>query len=80
MRLSDLGQKEIIDVSTGNRYGDLYEAELLFDEKKGRIRAILIPEYKGRFRMKESHEHNQISWDSIRKIGEDIIIVETQME
>lgn len=79
MRLSELGEKEIIDVTTGSRYGDLLDAELLFDEKNGRIRAVLIPEYKSRFRFRDVQETIQIPWESIRKIGDEIIIVETSL-
>ncbi|MGI6728023.1 MAG: YlmC/YmxH family sporulation protein [Anaerovoracaceae bacterium] len=77
MRLSELGEKEIVNISDGSRYGDLYYAELVFDEKSSKIRAILIPEYKGRSFFSNSHDLIQLPWDSIRKIGEDIIIVET---
>lgn len=79
MRLSEFGEKELINITDGSRYSDLYDLELIFDEKKGKIRAILIPEYKSRFRFRDVDEHIQILWESIRKIGDDIIIVETEV-
>lgn len=79
MRLSDLGEKEIINVTNGSRYGDLVNTELLFEEKTAKIRAILVPEYRGRMFFSGVRDYIQMPWDCIRKIGEDIIIVETEL-
>jgi YlmC/YmxH family sporulation protein len=79
MRLSDLGEKEIINVTNGSRYGDLYNAELLFEERTGKIRAILVPEQRARMSFSGVRDFVQMPWDCIRKIGEDIIIVETDI-
>ena len=77
MRLSDIGYKVIINLSDGNRYGQLADSELLFDPSGGRIRALLIPQYQGRFNFFDRGEYMQIPWESIKKIGEDIIIIDT---
>ncbi len=77
MRLSDLGEKEIINIADGSRYGDLYNAELMFDEKTGRIRVIMAPENKGRISFTGARDYINIPWDCVRKIGDDIIIVDT---
>ncbi len=77
MRLSDIGYKEIINLSTGSRHGQLSSAELLFDESTGKINAILVPEIKSRFSLSSSREFIQLPWSSIVKIGDDIIIFET---
>ena len=77
MRLSDLGEKEIINIADGSRYGDLYNAELMFDEKNGKIRVILAPEQRGRISFTGARNYIHLPWDCIKKIGEDIIIVDT---
>ncbi|NLP29740.1 MAG: YlmC/YmxH family sporulation protein [Clostridiales bacterium] len=77
MRLSDLGEKEIIDIRDGSRYGDLYDAELIFDERTGKIKVILVPENKPRLSFTGLADYIHIPWNSIKKFGEDIIIVET---
>lgn len=77
MRLSDLGDKEIVNLANGSRYGQLSEAELLFDEQQGLIKAILAPDYQGKFNFWGSKHYFQLPWNSIRKIGEDIIIFDT---
>jgi len=79
MRLSELGEKEIINVTDGSRYGDLYNAELIFEEKTAKIKAILVPEYKSRISFSSVRDYIQFPWDCIQKIGEDIIIVETEI-
>jgi len=74
MRLSDLGDKEIVNLANGSRHGQLANAELLFDETQGRIKALLVPEEQGRISFFGNKEYLQLPWSSIRKIGEDIII------
>ena len=78
MRLADMGYKEIVNLSTGSRYGDFAGAELLFDETRGKIKAILVPGVRGRMAFMSSPDWISIPWESVRKIGEDIIIVETR--
>ncbi|MGI6751044.1 MAG: YlmC/YmxH family sporulation protein [Anaerovoracaceae bacterium] len=77
MRLSELGDREIIDITTGCRFGDLAEADLLFDERNGKIKSILIPYGRSRMGFLSGHDIQEIPWAHIRKIGEDLIIVET---
>ena len=77
MRLSDIGDKEIVNLANGSRYGQLASAELLFDEYQGIIKAILVPDYHGRMNFFGSKEFLQLPWSAIRKIGEDIVIVDS---
>ncbi len=77
MRLSDLGDKEIINIADGSRYGDLYNAELMFEERTGKIRVIMAPEHKSRISFSGARDYVHLPWDCIKKIGEDIIIVDT---
>ncbi len=79
MRLSDLGEKEIINITDGCRYGDLNEAELLFEERTAKIKAILVPEHRSRLFFGGISNMIQIPWPNIKRIGEDIIIVETDI-
>ena len=75
MRLSDIGNKDIIDITRGINYGPLWECELMVDRRTGRINAILIPE--GTFRKSKKKcgtEWIQLPWSNIVKISEDMII------
>ena len=76
MRLSEIGNKEIIDLSTGSRHGQLWDSELLFDPETGDIKAILISDFKASKQMR-LEEYRQLPWQSILKIGEDMIIFQS---
>ena len=59
MRLSEIGDKEIIDIRTGNRHGQLWDAEMLFDEKSGEIQSLLVPDFTSSSKF-EKEEDNAI--------------------
>lgn len=75
MRLSDIGNKEIVDVSTGTSYGQLWNADMVFEKKTGKIKSVLTPSIgsTGLFR-KSINDMYELPWDSIVIIGDDIII------
>ena len=45
MRLSEIGDKEIIDLTKGSRHGALGDAEILFDPQTGLIKALMVPNF-----------------------------------
>jgi len=74
LKASDLTQKEVINIADGKRIGLITDLEV--DLKKGKINAVIIPD-SGRFMGLFGKEHEfEISWDQIKKIGEDVILVE----
>jgi len=72
MRLSEIGDKEIADISKGSLHGRLWDAELIFDERTGVIHTLLVPDFQGTDR--RIHGDLQLPWNSIIIIGEDIIL------
>lgn len=74
MLLSEIGDKEVIDLTKGSRHGSFWDAEMLFDEATGRIKALLVPNFQGKSKFSSMSESLQLPWESIVKIGEDIII------
>ncbi|MEE0514092.1 MAG: YlmC/YmxH family sporulation protein [Emergencia sp.] len=74
MLLSEIGDKEIIDLTKGSRHGSFWDAEMLFDETTGKIKAMLVPAFHSKGRFSANSDIMQLPWDSIVKIGEDIII------
>lgn len=76
MRFRDLSDKEIINVNEGIRLGLLGQTDLEIDEKTGQIESFIIPNYKWFGLVKEGQE-TKIRWKSIKKIGEDMIMIET---
>ena len=44
MLLSEIGNKEIVDLSTGCSHGELWNgSNRLFEKKSGKIKAVLVP-------------------------------------
>lgn len=76
MRYKDISGKEIVDVAHGSRLGILGQTDLEINERTGQIEAFVIPNYKWFGLLKEGEE-TKIHWRSIKKIGEDMIIVES---
>lgn len=76
MRYKEISGKEIVNVIHGTRLGILGQTDLEINERTGQIEAFIIPNYKWFGLMKEGEE-TKIRWSAIKKIGEDMIIVET---
>ena len=62
MRLSDLQNKDVVDVKTGEKIGNVNILNLIIYEKKGLLNIIRGDEVT-------------ISWNQIKKIGTDVILV-----
>ena len=75
MRLNDLMGKEVINIGNGARLGILNDCELSFDEKTGKIYSLILPN-KGLFNFLGETQHEVIPWQSIKRIGEEVIIVD----
>ena len=73
--INELKTKEVICVSDGARLGFVSDVEMdLFD---GRITAIIVP---GTYRLLGflgKEEDIIIKWENIKKIGDDVIIIDS---
>lgn len=67
-------RKEVIDIRTGRRMGELIDVEI--DEDSGRITAIVVPGEAKLFGVLGTGPDVTIPWSRIRKIGPDCILVE----
>lgn len=77
MRLSELGDKEIVNLNNGARLGLLHDADILFDEETGKIISLIAPDRKLSLKLLGIESNGmEIPWTAIRKIGFDMIIVE----
>ena len=77
MRLSEISNKEIIDYDKGERLGVLGQTDLIIDEKSGQIEAFVIPTLKW-FGLGKRDKEVTVYWKQIKKIGQDMIIIEVQ--
>jgi YlmC/YmxH family sporulation protein len=76
MRLSHLAGKEVINLSDGARLGVIDECELTFDCKSGYIHTILVPNRNGPLSFFNENKTVSIPWQGIKRIGDDVIIVD----
>ena len=75
-RVADLRCKEIINVADGRRFGYVGDVEL--DLESGHIRALVVPGRLRLFGLLGREEDRYIPWSSVRRFGEDIILVEQE--
>lgn len=73
-RMYDLRQKEIINTKDGVRFG--FVSDLVFDEAEGKITALIVPGPGRVLGVFGRDQEYRIPWADIKKIGEDIILVE----
>ena len=72
MRLSDLQSKDIINVNDGKKIGNIIDININDD---GNMISMIVE--NGRFFSKFSSKSEvEINWSQVKKIGEDVILVE----
>ncbi len=76
MKLSDLLGKEIINIYDGARLGTIGDSDLMIDGDSGYVDSILLPNPNGFLRVFGDRSILTIPWDAIKKIGDQVIIVE----
>ena len=72
MRLSELQQKEIVNIKDGKRVGVIIDV-IVGDD--GSIKNLVLEEKRGR---RFTREEYSVLWSQIVKIGDDIILVDTR--
>lgn len=77
MRLSEIANKEIIDYEKGERLGVLGQTDVLFNEQTGEIHAFIVPISKW-YQFNRKDKDVTVYWQQIKKIGQDMIIIETE--
>ena len=73
MRLSELQNKDVVNVLTGERLGNIIDVEISNEE--GKIKNIIIYEKKGLFNSLKNNGELSIDFTNIKKIGQDVILV-----
>ena len=72
MRLSDLQNKTIINVIDGKNIGNIIDLEISND---GTATGLVVEKYKFLISSFSNKKELIIKWDQIKKIGEDVILV-----
>ncbi len=76
-RAGELRQKEVININDAQRMGYVQDVEVSLE--KGEIEAIIVPGKMKFFNFGKS-EDIVITWDKIKMIGDDIILVDMPAE
>jgi len=75
VRYKEISGKEIVDITEGIRLGVLGQTDIEIHVNTGKIDAFIIPNYKW-LGLKKEGIVTKIPWNSIKKIGEDMIMIE----
>ena len=70
----DFKHKEVINIKDGRRLG--YVQDVTADFKTGNIKEIIVPGNNNFFNIFSAGRELTIPWNSIKVIGEDIILVD----
>jgi YlmC/YmxH family sporulation protein len=76
-RAGELRQKEVINIRDASRLGFVSDVEVSLE--KGEIESIIVPGKTRFFNFGKSGDY-VIMWDKIKKIGEDVILVDVKDE
>ena len=66
-------QKEVINIENGRRLG--FVCDIGFDLEEGKIQSLIVPD-TGKASFFGKNQDIIIPWDSIKKIGNDIVLVD----
>ncbi|MCD8144219.1 MAG: YlmC/YmxH family sporulation protein [Oscillospiraceae bacterium] len=77
-RLEELRDKEVISITDGTRFG--YVGDLVIDLDSGQVRRIVVPGPARFFGLFGRGEDAVFRWESVRRFGSDIVLVEGEPE
>ena len=76
MKASELRQKEVINIKTGKRLGNIIDYDI--DLRTGRVTGVSVP-VQGKFSILSKNDQDIfVAWEKIKKIGDDVILIETE--
>ncbi len=71
MRLSELQNKDVINISDGKKVGNIID---IIIDLNGKMSSMIVEQGKG-IAIFTNKEDIEIKWQQIEKIGEDVILV-----
>ncbi len=73
MKLSDLQEKDIVNINDGRKIGRIVDANI---DSEGKILYLIIDERKNIRNFLSNNSDINISFNQIKKIGSDVILVD----
>jgi len=78
LRMAELAGKEVINLTNGARLGVVGESDLAIDVQSGQVQALILPRRVGLTGWWSRAGALVIPWEAVRKIGNQVIIVELE--
>jgi len=75
MRLSELQNKNLVNVSNGKNIGNIIDVNI--DYQSGNIKSFIIESKGSILTFLNKDNDMEVKWNDIQKIGEDVILVES---
>jgi len=72
MYLSELQNKDIVNIKDGKKVGNIVDVTI---NNEGQMTSLIIQ--KNKFNFFRGNNDDEIKWNQIKKIGEDVILVDT---
>ncbi|MBR1416636.1 MAG: YlmC/YmxH family sporulation protein [Bacilli bacterium] len=73
MKLSDLQEKDVVNVNDGRNVGRIIDAQI---DESGKINYLVVDTKKGIRGFFSSYQELTITFDKIKRIGTDVILVD----
>jgi sporulation protein, YlmC/YmxH family len=73
-RLSDLRDREVVNVSTGCRLG--FVSDAIFSLPEGKISALIVPGPARLFGLLGREDDYVLPWEAVTQMGNDIILID----
>ena len=73
MRLSNLQNKTVVNVTDGKNIGNIIDLEI---DENGSASGLVVEKYKFLISSFSNKKELIIKWEQIKKIGEDVILVD----
>lgn len=73
MHLSDLQTKDIVDMKDGKKIGNIIDVTI---NDKGFMTSLVVQRNKFSVNFFKNNSEEEIKWEQIKKIGEDVILVD----
>ncbi len=76
MRLNELVGKEMVNIYDGMKMGSVGDSDMLIEQESGKVISIILPNKGNMLNFWTNRQHLVIPWETIKKIGREVIVVE----
>lgn len=74
MHLSDLQSKNIVNINDGKNIGNIID--IIIDNENGAISSLVLENKSNMLSFLNKENFIEVKWKNIKKIGEDVILVD----